>query len=108
MKPLKASFDVFKLFCICPVDRSASRWMKIRNILFAILALIFMLAANVVSIAFAIKYFFTDLAGSLHGVFQAAVAIEVIYTLIVGYVIRADIQKIFSNFQFFYDSRKIF
>lgn len=106
MQPLERSYRIFTWLCICPPDTSASEWIKLKNILFSILALFFLSTANVSSFAYAIKYFHVDLANSLCATYQLAGLFSTFHALLTAYVVRDDITNTFVAFRNFYNASK--
>lgn len=107
MKPLELSFRCFTLLCICETNETRTNpLIRLRNILYVIVALFFVNAANCAGIVFIIKNFSTDLAGSLCALFQAGALCEGVYTYIVGFILRKEIQQSFADLRNIYEKSK--
>lgn len=107
MKPLRESYQLFVFFYVCPPDKPICRWLKLINHFLTISCVIVLFMALISSGIFVIKNFSTDLANAICAYYQIAGLISSIYSIITSYIKRADIKKIFDNFQLFYDASKI-
>lgn len=104
MKPLGKSYNIFVLLCILPLDPGANKWVKFRNISFAVSTFLGLFFALIASIFFVEYNILTSLSDALYGVLQVAPISGVLYTTIIAHVLRDDIEAVFVNFQKFYDS----
>lgn len=108
MIPLKRSYQLFTLLCICPPDPLENRWIKYRNITVFIFAFICQVLGNISSFFFIAKYLKTDLRNSFYACLQCCGYTTVILTTIAAYIQRDQIKDMFSNIRTFYDSCKEF
>lgn len=106
MKLLALNELLFTLLCIYPVDEGTDRWIKIRNISFAIMAMIFQICAQLASLVYMIENTSSDLSNLLTGVFQFSAVTAGVYTVFMALSIRSKVKEIFIEFRKFYDSSK--
>lgn len=107
MKLLKLNELFFTLLWIYPVDEGTERWIKIRNISFAVTAMIFQICAQIASLVYMIENTTSDLSNLLAGVFQFSAVSAGVYTVFIALSIRSEIKEIFIEFRKFYDLSKL-
>lgn len=98
------SYKLLALLCVCPREKTANRWILIRNILFSIFVMFSLIMASVTSIIFAKKFMKSDLENALPAAAQSVLAIGEIYTFFSALVLRKKVQHIFTAFQTVYDT----
>lgn len=97
MKPLLSIQRSMIWACFCRENENEDKWRKRAYILFSCTSIVFSAFAFGVSVAFLVKYLSIDLEESLYAVFQIFAAILMIYTFIVGFFSKNQINVIFKS-----------
>lgn len=107
MKPLVTNQKVLTWICICPVDKNATKFEKSARIGITSLIVITLFCGFIASVVFFVKFVSIDLEKSLYTVFQIVGTLLILYSFIVLYLFRNEINAIFEHLTEIYDECKL-
>lgn len=103
---MNQSYQIFVLLCICSPNANPTKSIRIRNVIFSVIAFVYQLLGLIASCVYIVRYFTTNLANTLCAGYQMSGLLSILYTLSIAYIWRENIQTIFDAFQIFYDECK--
>lgn len=104
MEILATNRLIFSWLSIYSLTKDTSRKMKFLQILFSACILLSQMLAMSASVAFFYENVTFDVTNSTYGAVEITGLGSVVYTFIIAYFLRRDIDKIFVNLQEIYDS----
>lgn len=100
MKPFQKNWTVFQIIGICPVPFDASGSFKIIAAIFTVFNISAELLSVTSSLVFGIRNLGVDLEASVHALcHQAAAAVTVLYMILIAYLKRDKIIRLFEKTQ---------
>lgn len=106
MEPLVTNRRVMTWLCMCPAEKSASKKERIFYVAFAFTvtttSLIFLLA----SVVYVMKYLLIDFEPSLYALFQAVAEVAMMNLVFVAFLMRHQIEAVFTQLSKIYRASK--
>lgn len=106
MKPLKENYKILVFFGICPPAKLINRRMKLLITVISILCPTIECIAFIASSIYVAKSLSIDLTSAICAFYQIAALIASFSALIMAYISRQDVKKMFDNFEGFYNASK--
>lgn len=89
---------MFGWLCACPADELLSQWRKRMFILICVASFVIIFGIFVASLIYFTNYVSTDLKESLYGLCHAIGYITIVNMILVGFIYRKKISKLFTSF----------
>lgn len=108
MKPLATYQHVLKMLCAFPPDESTERWKKVLFVISGLSIFVCILCTATSSLTFVLKHLINNPAEGLWALFQVCGLTNMLYVLIISFVIRFKIKEIFDKLSQIYNMSKWF
>lgn len=106
MRPLELNRRILIWMCVYPCDENTTRWKRLAYILFSILIFVLNAIGLIFSTAYFIKYVSIDLEQSLFALLQAVGEANMVYILIITFILRHKITAMLKSLSKIYDMCK--
>lgn len=106
MRPLQTIERVLIWLCLLSADKPISNWTKLIYFVLTSVVVTSNMAFLATSVTIFMRFYSTDLDGSLYALFQITGILPIIAMIIVSFCLRKKIEMIFEKFRKIYAKRK--
>lgn len=106
MKPLVTNKKMLTWLCVCPVDKNTSKWKEITFIILTINIMSILVTALIGSGIFVVELLTVNLIDSMYALSQVFVLFNLLYTFMVLYYKRLEVEAIFDGLSDIYKEGK--